>query len=65
MKSVQGTPEQLNIKTNKYKLVTLSYIASDKFATTVLQHKLNIQDVFLNGNHRTKLIQKVKEKGRQ
>lgn len=46
MKSVHGTPEQLNIKTNKYKLVTLTYIASDKFVTTVLQHKLNIQDVF-------------------
>lgn len=65
MKSVHGTPELLNIKTNKYKLVTLTYIASDKFVTTVLQHKLNIQVVFPNENHRTKLIQKVREKGRQ
>lgn len=61
MKSVHGTPEQLNIKTNKYKPITLTYIVTDKFVTTVIQHKLNIQGIFPKENHRTKLIQKVRE----
>lgn len=63
MKSVHGTPEQLNSATSTYKLLTLTQTVSDKSVTTVIQHKLNIHDVFPKENHRTKLMQKVRTRG--
>lgn len=59
MKNVHGTPEQLNIKTNKYKPVTLAYIVNDVCFHSEMQHKLNNTRCFSKENHRTSLIQEV------
>lgn len=63
MRSVHGTPEQLNSETSKYKLLTLTQTVSDKPVTTVIQYELNTQDVFPKENHTAKLMQKVRKRG--